>query len=287
MNKAIVGENVVILSEDEKKKMDKIEVRNQALILKVRKGDQAAINELCRVNERFIYNVMLLKTRNNKALSEDLTQDTLVKMVANLHKYVSAEFKFRSWLSTIIKSVFIDNVRREAARIEHVSNSVDFSEMGADGDGYKTDKIEYNMLKNLSVEQEYIKSENTVRMKQIIMEGIESLSNTHQKKAIVLNLFEDLSYNEISEKLEVSLDKTKVLIFRAKQGILKNIVQKNYHMAGGILNQVIVQESVLMGKSAAAIAKEYEMEIEEVEEILEKGLKKVYRFKFYGEGVAA
>ena len=263
-------------------KVDKAEEKNQKLVIKAKAGNKDAIAGLCDLNYKYIFSVLMSRTKSNKELSEDLTQEVLIKMISNLDKYSNTGFKFRSWLSRIVKSTHVDHLRKEKARIEHYSTSIDFSESGAD-DEFKTSVLDYNVLSHGSVEQDYIKTEVNERMKEIIISGIESLGNPAQKRAIVLNLFEDLSYNEISEKLDVTLDVTKSLIYRAKQGILKNIVQNNYFMAGEILNQMIVQESVLSGTNNKKIAEIYKMSEGEVEEALAIGLKKVYRFKFFGE----
>jgi RNA polymerase sigma-70 factor (ECF subfamily) len=265
-------------------KIDNVELTNQELILRAKTGDESSIAKLCEFNRKYIYNVLIVRTRGNRELSEDLTQDILIRIISNLDKYENTGYKFRSWVSKVIKSTHIDHVRKEKCRIESYATSVDFTEAGGEDD-FKTNVLDYNVLSHVSVEQDFIKAEASARMKEIIQEGIESLGNASQKRAIVLNLFEDLSYNEISEKLGVSLDVTKSLIYRAKQGILKNIVANNYHMAGSIVNQMIIQESVLNGTSSKSLAKRFEIGVDEVDEILEGSLKKVYRYKFYGDGV--
>lgn len=265
-------------------KIDNIELTNQALILRAKTGDAKSIAKLCEFNRKYIYSVLIVRTRGNRELSEDLTQDILIRIISNLDKYENTGYKFRSWVSKVIKSTHIDHVRKEKCRIESYATSVDFTEAGGEDD-FKTNVLDYNVLSHVSVEQDFIKAEASARMKEIIQEGIESLGNASQKRAIVLNLFEDLSYNEIAEKLGVSLDVTKSLIYRAKQGILKNIVANNYHIAGTIVDQMIIQESVLNGASNKNLAKRFEMSVDEVNVALEGSLKKVYRYKFYGDGV--
>ena len=264
--------------------VDKVEERNQKLVIKAKAGDKAALARLCEHNYKHILTVMMVRTRGKRELSEDLTQDVIVKIMANLGSYENTGFKFRSWLSRIIKSVHIDHVRREKVRVEHYATSVDFTESGSEEEN-RNSEFEYNVLSHGSVEQDYIKAEMNERMKAIIMEGIESLGNVSQKRAIVLQLFEDMKYEDISERLGVNLNDTKSLIYRAKQGILKNIVKNNYHMAGGILNQLIVQENILTGLNAKKISKSHNMTEGEVKEILESSLGKIYKHKFYGAAV--
>src|SRR5438552_15821612 len=47
----------------------------------------------------------------DRELAEDLTQDTFVKVLTHIEKYL-AEFKFSSWLFKIANNVAIDHLRR-------------------------------------------------------------------------------------------------------------------------------------------------------------------------------
>ena len=264
---------------------EQTEIKNNNLIERAKAGDSVALSKLCEANQEFVFKIMLMKTRSRE-LAQDLTQDTLIKMMTNVHQYVKTEKNFRGWLSTIITSVFIDHTRKEKNRLEKYSSdiSAEMSDSAMNDEHMDTD-LEYNVLSHTSVEQDYIKTEQNEMMKKIITSSIESLSNASQKRAIVLSLFQELSYNEISEQLNVSVNNTKALLFRAKMGILKNIVENNYHLAGRILNQRILKDHILENMSHESIAKQYKITVEEVEKILEKSMSKVYKETFFGNEV--
>lgn len=258
-----------------------IDIRNQELAKKAKRGNKKAISDLLVLNRGFIYNVLLFKTKGNSELSEDLTQDVLVKIISNIRNYEDNGFKFRTWISKIVSSSYIDHIRKEKTRAEGYSTSI--INYVVDDEDKELDIFNSGCLMGESVEHDYINSETNEFMKKAIVSSIESLSNIMQKRAIVLHLFEDLSYNEISDKLGVSLDTTKSLIYRAKQGILKNIVKNNSHVINGNRCQLIVQDNIVNGVSTKQLSKKYKIKISEVEKILSSGLNQVYRYKFYEE----
>ncbi len=59
--------------------------------------------------------------------------------------------------------------------------------------------------------------------KAAIHEALEKL-NDNQRTAFILNKYEDMSYKEISEIMEISLAKTESLIHRAKKSLQQNLV---------------------------------------------------------------
>ena len=291
MNKSTVeSTNLILNYADEKKTISKDEAKNQSLVKRIKQGDKNAVEQLCSLNEKYILNILTLMSNNNRALAEDLTQDVLIKMVTSINQYSKSDYQFRSWLSSIIKSTFIDHKRREKARAEFSTNLVDFSQVynreDSNDNGGVAQNVEYEFASVKSVEDVFIKNEKSAEIKRIVDKSINSLSNVNQKRAISLNVFEDYSYNEISEKLGMSLSNTKVLLNRAKLGILKNIVEQNYHLAGTILNQHVVMESVVGGASIEDIAEGYEISQEEVGNIISSSLDNIYKLTFFTENIA-
>ena len=259
----------------------RIETLNEKLVEKAKTGDRVAMSKLCLTNEQFIYKVMLSKTRN-KEIAEDLTQDVLVKMITNISQYVNVNKTFRGWLSSIIFSVFIDHTRKESHRIERFSSSLstEFSEY-AMRDEHKEGDYEYNVLSHSSVEHDYIMEEQNEMMKKIIQNSIEALSNTDQKRAIYFRLFNDLTYIEISERIGVNVNQTKSLLNRAKAGILKHIVENNYHLAGKMLEQRILKDKIIEKMSEEEIASQHKISLKKVERILQESLIRVYKETFF------
>ena len=99
-------------------KIDKAEEKNQKLVAKAQAGDKKALAQLCEFNHKYIFVVMMMRTRSNRELSEDLTQDVTIKIMSNLANYQNTGFKFRSWVSRIIpiQKVNADNTDNPTAR---------------------------------------------------------------------------------------------------------------------------------------------------------------------------
>src|SRR5574341_2057083 len=73
-------------------------------------GHEAAFRELVRRYERPVFSLLYRMVRD-RALAEDLAQETFVKVLNGLDSY-RPEFKFSSWLFKIANNVTIDHLRR-------------------------------------------------------------------------------------------------------------------------------------------------------------------------------
>jgi RNA polymerase sigma-70 factor (ECF subfamily) len=73
-------------------------------------GREAAHRELIKRYERPVFSLVFRMVRDRE-LSEDLTQDTFVKVLSHLDRY-RPDFKFSSWLFKIANNVAIDHMRK-------------------------------------------------------------------------------------------------------------------------------------------------------------------------------
>src|SRR5689334_5564429 len=80
-------------------------------------GREVAYRELIRRYERPVFSLVFRMVRD-RATAEDLSQETFIKVLNNIDKYVP-EFKFSSWLFKIANNLAIDHLRRR--RIQTVS----------------------------------------------------------------------------------------------------------------------------------------------------------------------
>src|ERR1700704_3927677 len=77
-----------------------------------KQGQDAAFRELVRRYERPVFSLLYRMVRD-RALSEDLAQETFVK-VLNAIKSYRPEFKFSSWIFKIANNAAIDHLRRRS-----------------------------------------------------------------------------------------------------------------------------------------------------------------------------
>ena len=87
------------------------------LISKIKKHDDVAFEELYQLTKRSVY-AMIYSIIQDQATTEDIMQDTYIKMLQSIHQY-DGRVKFITWLVTIAKHLAIDYYRKKR-RILHV-----------------------------------------------------------------------------------------------------------------------------------------------------------------------
>jgi RNA polymerase sigma-70 factor, ECF subfamily len=137
----------------------------------------------------------------------DLTQEVFIKVYASLSRY-RPEFKFSTWIYKIAHNAAIDHLRRHATR-ETIANS-------------ETDRVEVTIeTRRLSPEQE---SERTERCSEI--ETVVQLLPPPYRELILLRHSQDLSYEEIAEVTGLPLGTVKNRLFRAREAMREQLMQR-------------------------------------------------------------
>src|SRR6059058_1237614 len=83
---------------------------DQELVEWAKQGHEPAFRELVRRYERPVFSLLYRMVRD-RALAEDLAQETFVKVLNGLASY-RAEFKFSSWIFKIANNAAIDHLRK-------------------------------------------------------------------------------------------------------------------------------------------------------------------------------
>lgn len=84
----------------------------KALIKASQKGDKQAFEDLIRLFYPYVSKFLMKMTRDGP-LSEDLTQETFLKMIRNIDRYdPGGSAEFGTWLITIAKNCYVDHMRR-------------------------------------------------------------------------------------------------------------------------------------------------------------------------------
>jgi RNA polymerase sigma-70 factor (ECF subfamily) len=163
--------------------------------------DQRAYTELMGRYKDSVY-FMLLKMVNNSDDAEDLTIETFSKAFKRLDQY-TPQFAFSTWLFKIASNHSIDFIRKK--RIKAISIDQGFS--NEDGESYVIPIKE----DSLDPEESMQKDERVQRMRDVV----EKLKPRY-KRLVELRYFEEKSYEEISEILELPLGTVKAQLFRAR-----------------------------------------------------------------------
>ena len=168
-------------------------------------GDQVAFTFLLDHYWGEVYGFMLKRTENETD-SEDITIETFVKAFDKIATY-NNEYQFNTWLIAIAKNVHIDMLRKKKSSI--------FVEI-TDAE----DQQAYNVPDTSpSAEDILIHDQN---LSQLLL-YIKSLKPNYQE-VIQLRYFQELSYQEIADKIGEPLSNVKIKLLRAKK-LLAEIIQ--------------------------------------------------------------
>lgn len=180
-------------------------MNDKAIIKRCQRGDRQAFDELIRLYYDYVFG-FLLKNTADEILSEDLTQETFLKMIRSIEKYdPGGSASFGTWLITIAKNCYIDYLRRNRIRLE------DIDSLPVEDERNVADEVE----RKLQYEQ--------------IMEAMETLP-PEQALAIKLKYVEDMTLAQIAEQFGVQ---QKTIKSRIHDGTVKLRRKLNLKERGG------------------------------------------------------
>lgn len=182
-------------------------LEDDKLVSKAVSGDQSAFRSLTEKYETPLY-FHVLKMVKDKEQVRDIVQEAFIKAFDNLESY-NTNYAFSTWLYRITTNHAIDYLRKKKLKTTSINEPV------------KTKDGEMNM----QLEDEQASSDQKIIRKQrsdIIHEAIEDLPEKY-RVVIKLRHFEELSYDEISERLDLPLGTVKAHIFRAREMLYKDL----------------------------------------------------------------
>ena len=171
-------------------------------------GFDGSFEELVRRYQRPI-SAYVYRMVGNYESALDLTQEIFIKVYNSLNRY-RAEFKFSTWIYKIAHNAAVDHLRRTATREQSLV-------LGPEGDTFDL-PIE---SARLSPEQE---SEQKERRGEI--EAVVRALPANYRELIILRHSQDLSYEEIVEVTGLPLGTVKNRLFRAREMMRQQFVDK-------------------------------------------------------------
>lgn len=175
------------------------------------KADQKAYAELLGRYRDSVY-FMLLKMVNNKDDADDLTIEAFGKAFKRLEQYTPT-YAFSTWLFKIASNNCIDFIRRK----KMITFSIDRTIENAEGGKMKIDI----KADGLNPEEDLVK-----KQKVKLMHDVVDKLKPRYRVLVELRYFEELSYEEISVKLELPIGTVKAQLFRARE-FLANIMRNS------------------------------------------------------------
>jgi RNA polymerase sigma factor (sigma-70 family) len=164
-------------------------------------GDRKAFANLFTRYKDSIY-YMILKMVHNRDDAEDLTIESFGKAFSNLEKY-TPDYAFSTWLFKIASNNTIDHIRKK--RMDVISLDDDNSN--------ESMNISNTVSSNTpDPEEKFIRDQRALLMREIL-----DRLNPKYRNLIQLRYFEELSYEEIAQQLNLPLGTVKAQLFRAKE----------------------------------------------------------------------
>ena len=173
---------------------------DQKLILLILEGDNIAFEHLFNRYRDSITKLYLQKTFGNVDDTEDLLQETFVKVYLNMHKY-SNKYTFGQWVYTIARNTFIDYIRkrRELYPIDNI-NICDDVYLAPNPEEY------------------YIRAQQKTQLDSFLVK-----MKPKYRTLIELRFFKELTYEEIAEQLKLPMGTVKTQIYRAREILCRYI----------------------------------------------------------------
>jgi RNA polymerase sigma-70 factor (ECF subfamily) len=179
------------------------------LVLRAKDGDQKAYAELMQRYKDSIY-FMALKMVNNKDDAMDLTVETFGKAFENIEKY-KPDFAFSTWLFRIATNNCIDFIRKKRLNVVSLQSLTE----------EERDEKQLQIVSNtLNPEETSIKKQESEKLKSIV----EQLPQRY-RTLIILRYYDERSYEEISQQLDLPLGTVKAQLFRARD-LMSNIMNR-------------------------------------------------------------
>ncbi len=163
-------------------------IADAVLVSNYVKGDEGALSILITRHKQKIYSFIYSKVYD-RDLTEDIFQDTFIKVIRTLKlgKY-NEEGKFLPWVMRISHNLIIDHFRK-SKRMPKFDNTGEFSIFSVLSDP------------SLDAEKGMIKEQIESDLRRLIEELPED-----QKNVLIMRMYHDMSFKEISDKTGVSIN---------------------------------------------------------------------------------
>lgn len=182
---------------------------DQQLVMLAHEGDAVAFETLFNRYKDGIYKLYINRTGGHAEDTDDLLQETFIKVFLNLDKYDMA-FTFGQWIYTIARNTFIDYVRKRRDDLP-----IDSSMLG--GSAY-VNPVSYEA----TPEERVI---NHQRGTQLL--GHMEKMPPRYRLLIELRFFREYSYEEIASELAIPIGTVKTQIHRAREQLCKLITDSD------------------------------------------------------------
>jgi RNA polymerase sigma-70 factor (ECF subfamily) len=177
------------------------------LMLTFQQGDKAAFEALMRKFYPRVLN-FIFRMIAQRDTAEDLTQEVFVRVYKSVERY-RPQAHISTWILTIARNLTLNELRRHQPAV-----SLDAPLMGEDSDMQR----QLTDPRSVGADEELIRQEKV----EAIKEAIASLPE-NQRTAVLLRRYEEFSYEQIAQTMNLSVEAVKSLLSRAKENLKVNL----------------------------------------------------------------
>lgn len=179
------------------------DLKDVVMIDNISKGDMKAFGELYSKYYKVVFKKLLMLFGDTEK-AKDLASEVMIKAKENVDKFnvESGSGKVDGWIKTIAHNAFLDVKRKEKT-----SGSFLFLD--------KEDVVYELIEKNKNIEQTLIENE-TLKLKSKKLQNAFAKLKDVEKQIVILKFVENLSYDEISEILNIDSGDLRVVWHRIK-----------------------------------------------------------------------
>ena len=172
--------------------------RDKALVKQALQGDQKAYTELMFLYWDSIEKSLSLKLQSKEDV-EDLAIATFSKAFDKLESY-NGSFAFSTWIQTIANNTLIDFFRKKNQKTISIDQE-------NENDSPVIEIIDHGLDPELNLIQKQKNKHIALLVQQL---------KPHYRELIIMRYLDELTYAEISEKLNMPLGSVKAKLFRAR-----------------------------------------------------------------------
>jgi len=184
-------------------------LEEKQLIQALKNSDESAFRELVKKHELNVYNTCI-GMLGNEDNAKDISQDVFIEVFRSIHKF-RGDSKISTWLYRLAVNKSLNHIRdNKKHRIVRSIQRFFTKE--------ENERLDLQDFSSQNAEQEIEQDEHS----KALHNALDKLPE-NQKTAFVLKNYDNLSYKQISEIMELSHSSVESLIHRAKVNLQKHL----------------------------------------------------------------
>ena len=184
-------------------------MKDDKLLRRAQKGDEAAFEELIKLHQKSVYAVCWRICRNEED-AMDAAQETFLAAWRGLEKF-RGEAAFSTWLTRLAANASLDLLRKKKRSAQELSAE------SAEEDGVQ-------LISREPQPQEQIERQERIEE---VQKALLMLSDEH-REVLILREMRELSYEEIAAALNISAGTVRSRISRGREKLREILLQGNF-----------------------------------------------------------